>query len=386
MKRTLRSDSLKITDMASDTKCPSDVNPQLWEIINTTNRNTTAMCAKLDLLENKFSELDSKGKERDNEIKELRQAVNVLSARLGRSDIEQRSLRQDLHELQSHSMKENLIFNFDRNTSVCREIRGEDCASVIRVFLGEHMNVPDSGRLCIPVAHRLGSYKRGVTRPIIAKFPFANQLQNVLQHTKMLDASNRRQNTRHYVTRQTPAGINERKQLALPTFKDLKENPDNNARLVKDKLYVKGALQTQFVEATLPDVKPNDVLEYPIEESDPVSDSGSTFQGYATRVSSLRDISIARQQLLLRDGVATANHIITAFRIDDGNSIQENFFSDRDYGVGLELLKNMKENDNVNIVLFATRKCPPGFKHIGNKRFDHVKQVCSQALERLTSE
>ena len=178
--------------MDNDQPCPPDVNPQLWEVILSTNKDTTAMRSQLDSLEEKFSALDAKGNQHDSDITELRGAVNVLTARLTRSDIEQRSLRREVQDLQSHSMKENIIFHFDSATPVCREFRGEDCTSVIKMFLGEHMNIPDSGRICISTAHRLGPYKRGVTRPIIARFPFANQLQSVLQHTKMLEASNRR--------------------------------------------------------------------------------------------------------------------------------------------------------------------------------------------------
>ena len=163
----------------------------------------------------------------------------------------------------------------------------------------------------------------------------------------------------------------------------MKADENNHARFIKDKLYVKGRLQEQFLEPILPEVTPNDVHEHPICESEPVSDAGSTFRGYATQVSSLRDVSISRQDILLRDGVATANHIITAFRIQVDDEIEENFLSDRDYGAGLELLKHMRENDHINCAMFATRICTPGFKHLGNKRFEYIKQVCTEATEHL---
>ena len=67
----------------------------------------------------------------------------------------------------------------------------------------------------------------------------------------------------------------------------MKADENNHARLFKDKLYVKGRLQEQFLEPILPEVTPNDVHEHPICESEPVSDAG-TFRGYATQVSSLR--------------------------------------------------------------------------------------------------
>ena len=120
--------------MDNDQPCPADVTPQLWELILSTNKDTAAMRSQLDSLEEKFSVLDSKGNQHDCDITELRGAVNVLTARLARSDIEQRSLRHEVQDLQAHSMKEYLISHFDSATPVCREFRGEDCSSVIKMY------------------------------------------------------------------------------------------------------------------------------------------------------------------------------------------------------------------------------------------------------------
>ena len=159
----------------------------------------------------------------------------------------------------------------------------------------------------------------------------------------------------------------------------------SRARFSKDKLYVKGNLQTQFVEPILPHVDPNEVLmdTCTIAESDPVSDAGSEFKGYAANVASLHDVSLARQQLLLRDGVANATHLILAYSFDNDDGVEENFISDRDHGVGMELLKYMRTNDHTNCVLLATRSCSPDFKHLGRKRFDYINETCLEALERL---
>ncbi len=53
----------------------------------------------------------------------------------------------------------------------------------------------------IPVAHRIGGRKAGRVRAIIAKFPVANQLFDVLKETSRL------KDTTHFINKQSPAEI-----------------------------------------------------------------------------------------------------------------------------------------------------------------------------------
>ena len=284
-------------------------------------------------------------------------------------------------------MKDNLIFHFDQKTTDGRELRGEDCATLIKVFIGEHLHIPDTRGLCITVAHRLGKFNKDYKRPIIAKFPFANQLQLVLDNANRLDATNRRLQTSHFITRQMPASMIERKKHALPTFTELKKDPNNKAYLARSKLFLKGKLQTQFTEPVLPypTISSDSASDCVITESEPTTEGGSSFKGYAANVNSLQDVSMIRTILSLKEDVAIANHLIMAYRFTEGpnNKIVENFSSDGDHGVGLELLKSMKNNHHINYALFATRTCSPDYVHIGKKRFEHVIQVCKDAIDKL---
>jgi hypothetical protein len=60
--------------------------------------------------------------------------------------------------------------------------------------------------------------------------------------------------------------------------------------------------------------------------------------------------------------------------------INENFESNGDHGVRLQLLKAMETGAVLNTLFVATRHCKPGFAHIGMRRFAHVKDVCFSAL------
>ena len=56
-----------------------------------------------------------------------------------------------------------------------------------------------------------------------------------------------------------------------------------------------------------------------------------------------------------------------------------------DAGVGLEMLKHMRNSSMTDTVLLATRHCKPGFKHIGNKRFNIIKDLCSAAVAKINN-
>jgi hypothetical protein len=176
----------------------------------------------------------------------------------------------------------------------------------------------------------------------------------------------------------------ERKQFVLPKYTSLKRDRENKASLSGDRLYVNGSLQTQYLPPILPD--PSASCDIEIAECDSaIIDSGSSFYGYAASVSSLNDISDVIDSLKQRPAVAGASHLMYAYRFKTGRTLIENFHSDEDHGVGLELLKHMQCNKIINCVFVATRDCSQGFRHIGTKRFDHVISLCAKANESLTS-
>ena len=72
-----------------------------------------------------------------------------------------------------------------------------------------------------------------------------------------------------------------------------------------------------------------------------------------------------------------------AYRIQAGARVIENFDSDGDHSVGLELLRSMRNAGMVDTVCVATRTCAPTYKHIGKRRFVHAFKTCSTAVGRL---
>ena len=62
---------------------------------------------------------------------------------------------------------------------------------------------------------------------------------------------------------------------------------------------------------------------------------------------------------------------------------QQNFCSDGDYGLGLELRKLMRESDNRNVVCVTTRTCTPDHVHLGRKRFQYVRDTATEAIKTV---
>ena len=344
--------------------------------------DTETTLNRMDALEGKISYLETQVSGAESlsaDVKTVQNTVSLLCVKLVRSEMITSRLTREVSEIKAHSMKYNLIFNFDRNTDTYKEIDGEDSIGVIKRFLSNVMNVPNASKMYIPVAHRLGKRSPGITRSILAKIPNANDLDKILKHT------NRLKDTKHFVQKQLPPSLNERKQFAIAEFKEKRGDENNKARMVNEKLYIKGKLQTKYQPPELPvrDMSsPTDDIE--ITEGSSIDDSGSTFKGYAASATCPEDVTAALHRVIQLPGVATATHLIYAYRIDKGPmGITENFNSDGDHGTGWELLKHMRSSGDTNVLRIGTRVCTQTYSHIGRRRFEHLNQTTTEAVDEL---
>ncbi|KAK2139795.1 hypothetical protein LSH36_1611g00002 [Paralvinella palmiformis] len=65
-----------------------------------------------------------------------------------------------------HSMKYNLIFNFDKTNADCNEAEGENFIALVKHFLATVMSVPDAQLIYVPVTHRLVLHCSTFSEPI----------------------------------------------------------------------------------------------------------------------------------------------------------------------------------------------------------------------------
>jgi hypothetical protein len=368
-------------DDRDDEPVPDGVSPALWAMILSIKEDTKSTRAQAEQLEGKVSLLESQGEEMittvtnlQSELAAMKKTIATLSGRIIRNEATSTRNGRELTDLKVHSMKTNIIINFDRSSSCFKEKSNENYIAVARLFFSDVMGISTAAKLSIPTAHRLGP-NSGMSRPMIVKLPIAAEFSLVMSKVKSLSG------THHFITQQLPPTTRERKQFTLPMFKAVRQDKTRQARIVQDRLYVDGTLQCQFLPGVLPDVitvsSPGDD-DTAISRSATTSDSGSTFTGFASPVHSLMDVRHVLDTLLQQPQVAAATHLIYAYRIDNAGII-ENFDSDTDFGVGLELLKSMTDGNLMNTLFVATRTCGPNFVHIGKRRFDHVRTLCMEA-------
>ena len=349
---------------------PDGVNDRMWSILQRIDTNTSAASRRIGTLETSVKALG-------DEVSTLKDTVVLLANRLERAERKNTKLGKELSEVKAHSMSENLILSCDGPDY--REVQGENCVALVRQFLINVMGVTGAATYFIPVAHRLGTRRPDRSRQIVVRLPVASELQTIMKHT------NRLKGTRHFVSRQLPAEHRERQQFALDRYKAARTNPANKASMVREKLFIKGQLQSQFLPDKLP-LPNSEAAEIEVTEGPSVDDQcGSKFAGFSARVGSLEDVRTVRDQLLMRPSVAGTSDLMFAYRISGPNgAVRENFDSEFDYGVGLQLLRSMREDDLMNVVCFATRTCSKGYRHIGDRRFKIINSICGEAVKLLT--
>jgi uncharacterized protein YoxC len=330
---------------------------------------------RLDELEDPQSSTETPGNDLVTKVNQLCQTVQVLAAKLQKCEHKCNSLTNELDRLRAHSMKCNIIFNFDNNNANFKESKGENCVEIVKMFARSVLGIDKANALYIPVAHRIGRRNPLYTRAIIAKFPISNEFNMIMMNT------NRLRDTRHQVTQQLTAKQRERKQFVIPVLKELRSNPDNQAKLFGDKLMVKGKLQVNYLEPKLPPPQlPNQSIK--VIPSDSTTDSGSTFTGFAARVTSMQEVSDVLELVKSKPEIASATHLMFAYVMGQ----KQNFDSDGDYGVGLHLLRHMRDQKMNNMMCIVARDCEPNYSHIGKRRMQHAVSVCEKATTLLQSD
>ena len=358
---------------------PDDVPEGLWKMFMSINDNIKANGDSIKSLEDTVLALTETNTKLTVDVDSLESRVSLLESKLCRSERSNTRLQHEILDLQTRSMKNNLIFSFDKmSRDYGQEADGEDCVSLVKHFLVSVLGIQSADKFFIPVAHRIGAKNPAYPRSVVAKFPVATELTHVMKQTGRL------KDTRHFINRQIPAALRERNQFAMDEFNDKRKDPGNRARLIGGKLFLKGKPQQKYLPPRIAAVDPEYECTTDISSSDPISDSGSKFQGYAADADNEQDVAAILDQSLLLPGVASATHRIYAYRYEAGSVIVENFDSDGDDGIGLQLLKSMREDNATNQLWMVTRTCQTDFSHIGKRRFQHSIKVCQSAAKGLS--
>ena len=153
---------------------PEGVSMGLWDMLLSIKADTAATSARVDTIENRLDELeDSYPEDIDVKVNKLEMKVDLLSARLDKQEKVSEHLAVQIDDIRAHSMKENIIINFDNTGETFKEAIGENTVEITRHFFTTVLGIENADDLYIPIAHRLGFKKPTFIRSVIVKLPVA---------------------------------------------------------------------------------------------------------------------------------------------------------------------------------------------------------------------
>ena len=127
-------------------------------------------------------------------------------------------------------MRDNLIFY------KLPEENGENCEEKVLSFIENRLGMERATtEIKLHRAHRIGTFKRGNTRPIVAKFTYYPDRQKVRKAAKNLKG------TEFGISEQYPREIMEKRKQLIPVMKSARAN-GKEAHLMLDKLYINNQL------------------------------------------------------------------------------------------------------------------------------------------------
>ena len=185
-----------------------------------------------DELQTKQSSIDKQLTEISKSKKKLSDQHDILQSQTAR-------MTEDILDLQSRSMRDNLLFfNFEEPNSFDGRA-SEDCSKVVLDFCSDTLQMTDApNTIKLDRAHRIGRYNPAKKRPIVAKFNFHQDKLSVKRKaTELLKHSD------FGVGDQFPKPIQDRRRKLIPIMIKAK-NDGKRAVLAYDKLYVNNVLIT----------------------------------------------------------------------------------------------------------------------------------------------
>ena len=143
----------KQADKTTLEEIPDDIPESLWILLHIVKEGIKG---EIKALDSKVSGVIRLNGELKENVTSLEQRVERLEDRLIRTDTLNKRLQSRILDLETSSMRNNIIFSFDpKSSDFGTEAEGENCVLIITHFLGGVLSIPHANVVHIPVAHRL---------------------------------------------------------------------------------------------------------------------------------------------------------------------------------------------------------------------------------------
>lgn len=190
-------------------------------------------------------EIRAKQTDIDKQLQSEKNRYSSMKNTLEGLQLENANLQEEILNMQTRSMRDNLLFyNFAEKNTI-EERKTENCSDVVFDHLVTDLEIADAKeRIIINRAHRIGRYIDGKTRPVVANFSHTPDKYAVKQAI-----FNKGKEWPIKISDQYPKTIQERRKALIPELIKAKD-AKKEAKLLYDKLYINGKL---FKPSVTPD-------------------------------------------------------------------------------------------------------------------------------------
>ena len=110
--------------------------------------------------------------------------------------------------------------------------------------------------------------------------------------------------------------------------------------------------------------------------------NGSTFQGHAVKIDSIKQAAAARDSLFQLSSVAYSDHVIYAYSVTDPSGMKIVGNSDGGEWAASRLITALiEEKDKTNVFVAVTGK--HAGPNLGPKRFRIISEIGSEAIDKV---
>ena len=373
---------------------PSDLGVQILQaiqsmtqIIQVSQTKTVELLSQhLTSTEGKIKKLEESTEHNSVSIAELKSENEDLKNRLviseGRVERLERTVQQmkdDILQMSSRMMRNNLVF---QNIPEKQNERPEETLAELQKFLAKEMKVTEAKSLSIDRVHRVGQRDSNRARPVVAHFVRSDDKVKVLKNGKNLkDLPGN-----YWVNEQFPQEVEEKRRGLRTVIKQTKQQ-DSNAKcyLNVDKLYINNQLYRQESESSKYTFSDDDVKrakDIDVHGTEPTTDRGSVFQGFAAKIRSPDDVKPAILKMFTVNKLtASATHIVYSYRVKYQGRMRENFADDGEFGEGRRITNLLQGRGLEGILVMVPRWY--GGTHLGVDRHNLYKDCANTAINLL---
>ena len=217
---------------------------QIEKTVNTIHMKVTDLENKVNVIEPRVTEVEKScsfiSDENDNRKKELDRAKSEIvklkydctNMKTDADMLRQKNaaLESKVTDLESRSMRDNLLFY-----GIPERGQHENCEELIKQVCVETLELEEAETMKFDRVHRIGMHSTSKIRPIVAKFHYFKEREQVRQ--KAYEKSNTLKSANMGIGKQWPSEVRDTRRALFPIMQREKSN-GKNVKLVKDKLYV----------------------------------------------------------------------------------------------------------------------------------------------------